>query len=158
MRRRQPNSRMCFVCGMQNPIGLKIIFEGDGKCVWARFTAKEEHQGYPGVLHGGITFALLDEVIGRAAMELDDSSPWMMTARAEMRYRQPVPLGEELTLVGEITRVRSRAVEGHGELRLSDGSVAVEATAMYVKVPQSLADQMKDRMEEEMKYWRIVED
>jgi acyl-coenzyme A thioesterase PaaI-like protein len=158
MRRRQPNSRMCFVCGMQNPIGLKIIFEGDGKCVWANFIAKEEHQGYPGVLHGGITFALLDEVIGRAAMELDDSSPWMMTARAEMRYRQPVPLGEELTLVGEITRVRSRAVEGHGELRLSDGSVAVEATAMYVKVPQSLADQMKDRMEEEMKYWRIVED
>jgi acyl-coenzyme A thioesterase PaaI-like protein len=158
MRRRQPNSRMCFVCGMQNPIGLKIIFEGDGKCVWANFIAKEEHQGYPGVLHGGITFALLDEVIGRAAMELDDSSPWMMTARAEMRYRQPVPLGEELTLVGEITRVRSRAVEGHGELRLPDGSVAVEATAMYVKVPQSLADQMKDRMEDEMKYWHIVED
>ncbi len=158
MRRRQPNSRMCFVCGMQNPIGLKIIFEGDGKCVWASFIAKEEHQGYPGVLHGGITFALLDEVIGRAAMELDDSSPWMMTARANMRYRQPVPVGEELTLVGEITRVRSRAVEGRGELRLRDGSVAVEATAMYVKVPQSLAEQMKDRMEEEMKYWRIVED
>jgi acyl-coenzyme A thioesterase PaaI-like protein len=158
MRRRQPNSRMCFVCGMQNPIGLKIIFEGDGKRVWASFIAKEEHQGYPGVLHGGITFALLDEVIGRAAMELDDSSPWMMTARAEMRYRQPVPVGEELTLVGEITRVRSRAVEGRGELRLPDGSVAVETTAMYVKVPQSLADQMKDRMEEEMKYWGVVED
>ena len=158
MRRRQPNSRMCFVCGMQNPIGLKMIFEGDGKCVWANFVAREEHQGYPGVLHGGITFALLDEVIGRAAMELDESSPWMMTARAEMRYRQPVPVGEELTLVGEITRVRSRAVEGRGQLRLCDGSVAVEATAMYVKVPPSLADQMKDRMEEEMKYWRVVED
>lgn len=158
MRRRQPNSRMCFVCGMQNPIGLKLIFEGDGQRVWASFTAKEEHQGYPGVLHGGITFALLDEVIGRAAMELDESSPWMMTARAEMRYRKPVPIGQELTLVGQITRVRSRAVEGRGELRLSDGSVAVEAEAMYVKVPASLVEQMKDRMEEEMKYWRIVED
>lgn len=158
MRRRQPNSRMCFVCGMRNPIGLKIIFEGDGERVWANFTAKEQHQGYPGVLHGGITFALLDEVIGRAAMELDESSPWMMTARAEMRYRKPVPIGEELTLVGQITRVRSRAVEGTGEIRLSDGSVAVEATAMYVKVPASLAEQMKDRMAEEMQYWRVVED
>jgi uncharacterized protein (TIGR00369 family) len=158
MRRRQPNSRMCFVCGMRNPIGLKIIFEGDGERVWANFTAKEEHQGYPGVLHGGITFALLDEVIGRAAMELDESSPWMMTARAEMRYRKPVPIGEELTLVGQITRVRSRAVEGMGEIRLSDGSVAVEATAMYAKVPTSLAEKMKDRMAEEMQYWRVVED
>ncbi|HUS71025.1 MAG TPA: PaaI family thioesterase [Anaerolineae bacterium] len=158
MRRRQPNSRMCFVCGMRNPIGLKIIFEGDGERVWANFTANEAHQGYPGVLHGGITFALLDEVIGRAAMELDESSPWMMTARAEMRYRKPVPIGEELTLVGQITRVRSRAVEGMGEIRLSDGSVAVEATAMYVKVPSSLAEQMKGRMAEEMQYWRVVEE
>jgi len=97
-------------------------------------------------------------VIGRAAMELDESSPWMMTARAEMRYRKPVPIGEELTLVGQITRVRSRAVEGMGEIRLSDGSVAVEATAMYVKVPTSLAEQMKDRMAGEMQYWRVVED
>lgn len=155
---RQPNSRMCFVCGMQNPIGLKLIFEGDGERVWAKFTAGEEHQGYPGVLHGGITFALLDEVIGRAAMELDESSPWMMTARAEMRYRKPVPIGEELTLMGELTRIRSRAVEGRGELRLSHGTVAVEASAMYVKVPESLAEEMKDEMEEEMKYWRVVED
>jgi acyl-coenzyme A thioesterase PaaI-like protein len=155
---RQPNSRMCFVCGMQNPIGLKIIFEADGQRVWAQFTAHDEHQGYPGVLHGGITFALLDEVIGRVAMEVDESSPWMMTAKAEMRYRKPVPIGEELTLMGELTRVRSRAIEGRGELRLSDGTIAVEASAMYVKVPESLAEEMRDEMAEEMKYWRVVED
>jgi uncharacterized protein (TIGR00369 family) len=158
MRERQPNSRMCFVCGMRNPIGLKIIFEGDGKRVYATWTAREEHQGYPGVLHGGITFALLDEVIGRAAMELDPESPWMMTAKAEMHYRKPVPIGEELTLVGELIRIRSRAVEGHGEVRLSDGTVAVEATALYVKVPKNIAESMKDRMQEEMKYWRVVDD
>ena len=157
MRQRQPNSRMCFVCGVQNPIGLKIIFETDGKRVWTQFTPQDEHQGYPGVLHGGITFALLDEVIGRAAMELGDT-PWMMTAKADMRFRKPVPIGEELTLMGELTRVRSRTVEGYGELRLSDGSVAVEATALYIKVPESLAEQVKERMEEEMKYWRVIED
>jgi len=157
MRQRQPNSRMCFVCGMQNPIGLKLIFKSDGECVWTQFAPQEEHQGFPGVLHGGITFALLDEVIGRAAMELDDA-PWMMTAKAEMRFRKPVPIGEELTLVGRLTRVRSRTVEGRGQLRLKDGSVAVEASALYIKVPESLAEEMKDRMEEEMKYWRVVED
>lgn len=157
MTQRQPNSRMCFVCGMQNPIGLKIIFESDGERVWAHFTPQEEHQGYPGVLHGGITFALLDEVIGRAAMELGDT-PWMMTAKAEMRFRKPVPIGQELALMGKLTRVRSRTVEGVGELRLEDGSVAVDAKAVYIKVPETLAEKMKDRMEEEMKYWRVIED
>jgi len=148
---------MCFICGTQNPIGLKIIFETDGECVWAQFTPRDEHQGYPGVLHGGITFALLDEVIGRAAMELDNS-PWMMTAKAEMRFRRRVPLGEELTLMGKLTRVRSRTVEGYGEIRLSDGSVAVEAKALYIRVPESLAEQMKEQMGEEMRYWRVIED
>lgn len=157
MKQRQPNSRMCFVCGMQNPIGLKIIFETDGERVWAQFTPRDEHQGYPGILHGGITFALLDEVIGRAALEME-GPPWMMTAKSEMRFHKPVPIGEELILVGELTRVRSRTVEGYGEIRLSDGSVAVEAKALYVKVPDSLAEQMKEPMEEEMKYWRVIED
>jgi acyl-coenzyme A thioesterase PaaI-like protein len=157
MRQRQPNSRMCFICGTENPIGLKVIFETDGKHVWAQFTPREEHQGYPGVLHGGITFALLDEVIGRAAIGTEHEQ-WMMTAKAEMRFRKPVPIGEELTLMGELTRIRSRTVEGRGELRLSDGSVAVEAMALYIKVPESLAEEMKGRMEEEMKYWRVIED
>jgi acyl-coenzyme A thioesterase PaaI-like protein len=157
MRQRQPNSRMCFVCGMQNPIGLKVIFETDGQRVWGKFTPGDEHQGYPGVLHGGITFALLDEVAGRAALGMDDPQ-WMMTAKAEMRFRKPVPLGEELTLMGELTRIRSRTIEGHGELRLSDGTVAVEVEAIYMKVPESLAEQMRDGMNEEMKYWRVVEE
>lgn len=157
MPRRQPNSRMCFVCGMQNPIGLKIIFETDGERVWAQFTPERKHEGYPGILHGGLTFALLDEVIGRAAMELD-GTPWMMTAKAELRFRKPVPVGQELTVIGELTRVRSRVVEGRGELRLSDDSVAVQAKALYVKVPESVAERMRDDMEEEMEYWRVVED
>ncbi len=157
MRQRQPSSRRCFVCGRENPIGLKIIFETDGRQARARFTPREEHQGYPGVLHGGITFALLDEVIGRAALGMGEAQ-WMMTAKAETRFRKPVPIGEELTLVGELTRIRSRTIEGHGELRLSDGSVAVETNAIYMKVPDSLAERMKDRMDEEMKYWRVIEE
>ncbi len=59
---KQPNSRMCFVCGVENPIGLKLAFYTDqeGRCV-ARFRPKREHKGYPGQLHGGIVSTLLDE-------------------------------------------------------------------------------------------------
>jgi hypothetical protein len=57
---KQPNSRMCFVCGVDNPIGLhpKFYTDDKGRCI-ARFPPKPEHQGYPGHLHGGITSTLL---------------------------------------------------------------------------------------------------
>jgi acyl-coenzyme A thioesterase PaaI-like protein len=59
---KQPRSRMCFVCGIENAIGFHLVFYTDekGRCV-ARFRPKPEHQGYPGHLHGGIISALLDE-------------------------------------------------------------------------------------------------
>jgi acyl-coenzyme A thioesterase PaaI-like protein len=58
---KQPNSRMCFVCGIDNPIGLHLSFYTDeeGRCI-ARFRPKPEHQGYPGHLHGGLISTLLD--------------------------------------------------------------------------------------------------
>ena len=58
---KQPNSRMCFLCGIGNPIGLKLKFytDDEGRCI-AHFRPRPEHQGYPGYLHGGIISALLD--------------------------------------------------------------------------------------------------
>jgi hypothetical protein len=59
---KQPNSHMCFVCGIENPIGLKLFFYTDdqGRTI-TRFRPKPEHQGYSGHLHGGIISTLLDE-------------------------------------------------------------------------------------------------
>ena len=151
---KQPNSRMCFVCGMQNPIGLKAFFYQDeeGRVV-ARFTGQEEHQGYPGVMHGGIVTALLDEVIGRVAIA-HDLPGWGVTAKLEVRFRHPVPLGQPLTLVGEMTRLRSRTLEAHGEIRLEDGTVAAEAEGVYIRLPQEEIE----RVEEELGFWKVVPD
>jgi len=150
---KQPNSRMCFVCGMQNPIGLKAFFYQDeeGRVV-AHFIGKEEHQGYPGVMHGGIVTALLDEVIARVAIAQD--LLWGVTAKLEVRFRRPVPLGQPLTLVGEMTRLRSRTLEARGEIRLEDGTVAAEAEGVYIRLPQ---EEIK-RMEEELGFWEVVPD
>ena len=149
---KQPNSRMCFVCGMRNPIGLKVFFYQDeeGRVV-AHFTGKEEHEGYPGVMHGGIVTALLDEVIGRVGLAYD---LWGVTAKLEVRFRHPVPLGQPLTLVGEMTRLRSRTLEGRGEIRLEDGTVAVEAKGVYILLPQEEIE----RVEEELEFWKVVRD
>ncbi|GAJ01339.1 unnamed protein product [marine sediment metagenome] len=66
---KQENSKMCLVCGLKNPFGLRSSFyELDNDELLAVFKPMEEHQSYPGRLHGGIATAVLDETIGRAIM------------------------------------------------------------------------------------------
>ncbi|MCK4890494.1 MAG: PaaI family thioesterase, partial [Candidatus Aminicenantes bacterium] len=53
--KKQPNSKMCFVCGLKNSFGLHSSFyELENGELMAIFSPGEEHQGYPGRLHGRI--------------------------------------------------------------------------------------------------------
>jgi acyl-coenzyme A thioesterase PaaI-like protein len=140
-------SRMCLVCGVDNPFGLRARFyelapgddasPGAGPELLGIFTPREEHQSYPGRLHGGVSSAILDETIGRAIL-LVQPDAWGVTAEFTLRFRRPLPLDDEIRCVARITRDTSRLFEGSGEILLADGSVAVEASGKYVKL--SLAD------------------
>ncbi len=134
-RKKQPTSRMCFVCGESNPAGIHVRFyeQADGS-VLARFTGCDHHQGYPGRMHGGAITAVMDETMGRAIMTRYGDDIWGVTAELTVRFRKPVPLGVELTAVGRITTEKTRLFEGAGELYLPDGSVAVEASGKFVKM------------------------
>lgn len=149
---KQPNSRMCFVCGMENPIGLKAFFyEDENGRVILRYTPRKEHQGYPGFVHGGIISALMDEAIGRVVTSLDI---WAVTAKLELKFRKPVPVGEEFTIVGELLRLRPRSFEARGELRLADGTLAVEGYGLYVRLP----DEEIERRKSQLDFWEVVPD
>jgi acyl-coenzyme A thioesterase PaaI-like protein len=126
---------MCLVCGTENAAGLHArFFELDGGELVGVYRPREEHQGYPGRLHGGIATAILDEEIGRA-VNLADKSAWGVTVELSVRFRQPIPLDEEVKVVARITRDSSRLFEGTGEIVLADGSVAAEATGKYLRLP-----------------------
>jgi uncharacterized protein (TIGR00369 family) len=143
---------MCFVCGVENPIGLRQSFyEDDEGRVVVRFRPRQEHQGYPGVLHGGIAAALLDEVLGRVIV---GKGVWMVTARMEIRYKEMIPLDQTLTIVGETVRETRRLVEAKGELRLADGTVAATAQASYLPIPE----EKMAGMEEKVGYWKVLPD
>jgi acyl-coenzyme A thioesterase PaaI-like protein len=147
---KQPNSRMCFVCGVENPIGLYLHFYNDdeGRCL-AHFRPRPEHQGFPGQLHGGIASTLLDETMGRV---LTMENIWAMTGRLEIRFKRPVPLDQELTIVGELARNRSRAYEARGEIRLPDGTVLVEGSGVYVRIPDEVVEEAKSALD----FWEVV--
>jgi len=113
---------MCFACGQDNPIGLKIQFHFDGEVCTADFTPDENHVGYQDTVHGGIIYTALDDVTANI-MYLQGRKAH--TARCEIRYRQPVRVGEALKLKGWIAEERRRLVKLKGEIRRADDDVLV---------------------------------
>jgi acyl-coenzyme A thioesterase PaaI-like protein len=135
VRAAQNVSRMCLVCGVQNTAGFRArFFELDSGELVGVFQPREEHQGYPGRLHGGLASAILDETIGRA-INVSDTHTWGVTVEFAAKFRKPVPLDREVRAIGRITRDSSRLFEGTGEIVLADGSIAVEAHGKYLKMP-----------------------
>ena len=143
---RQPSYRRCFVCGSDNPIGLKVTFFQDARQVWTEFTPGPQHQGYPGLTHGGIIYTLLDETIGRVAFL---HNKWVVTARMQVRYRQPVPVGQKLRVEGEIVRLRGRVLEAAGRALLPDGTVAAEASGLFMELPAEYRQELEEAVFEQ---------
>jgi acyl-coenzyme A thioesterase PaaI-like protein len=132
----QPNSRHCFVCGLENPYGLKLrFFETSPGEVNAECTIPENYQGYPGVVHGGIVAAMLDEAAGRVHMG-DDPPRFMYTARIEIRYRKNVPVGLPLRLIGKAGSSKRRTATATSAIYGPDGSLLAEADVLLVNVPE----------------------
>jgi len=151
---KQPNSKMCLVCGLKNPFGLHAsFFELDNNELLTVFKPRGEHQSYPGRLHGGIISTILDETIGRAIMIQSEGDIWGVTVDLQIRFKKPVPLDEELRVTGRITKDSSRFFEGTGELLLQDGTVAATGHGKYLKVPlEKIADFDVDHQE-----WQVVQ-
>jgi acyl-coenzyme A thioesterase PaaI-like protein len=140
----QPVSKMCFVCGVENSHGLHLKFRIEANAVWVDFTPREEHQGWPGVAHGGIIAALLDEVMGRTSFLLD---LWVVTGTMNIRYVRPVPVGQPLSIRAEITSTRSRAIETRAVLTLADGVIGAEATGTYIILPDAMRQELASRLQ-----------
>jgi uncharacterized protein (TIGR00369 family) len=151
---KQNNSKLCFVCGLKNEFGIHAHFyETEKQELIAVFTPSEEHQSYPGRLHGGIASAILDETIGRAILNVNEREVWGVTIELNMKFKKPIPLNQQLKVIARITTENSRMFEGTGEIILPNGEVAVTAHGKYLKVPiEKITD-----FDIEENEWRVVE-
>jgi acyl-coenzyme A thioesterase PaaI-like protein len=126
---------MCFVCGEMNDFGLHAKFyETDTNELVAFITPSEQHQGYPGRMHGGIAATILDETIARSICNGKDEQLWGVTLEFKTKFRKPVPLGQELKVVGRVTSEGTRSFEGTAEILLQNGEIAVSAEGKYIKL------------------------
>jgi acyl-coenzyme A thioesterase PaaI-like protein len=136
---KQPNSKMCFICGLENPVGLHLhIYETEPGVIETKYIAPDHFQGYPGVLHGGIVAAILDEASGRAHMGSDPMQPrFMFTGKLEIKYRKNVPIGKLLKIVGKAGKVKGKLVESWAGIYDSEtNELLAEANALHINVPQ----------------------
>lgn len=124
----------CYGCGSEHPSGLHLsVVVADGLAVTTSFVVTAAHQGAPGLAHGGVMAAAMDEVVGFVIYLVRRPA---VTARLETDFKQAVPLGTELFLRSECVAVDGRKLYLHAEARMDapDGPLAVESRALFVGV------------------------
>ncbi len=129
------DANQCFVCGPDNPLGLRLRFRMDDEACRAEFTPGAFHCGYERLVHGGIIFSALDDVMAN----------WLFlqgmrghTARCEIRYREPLEPGDALRLEGRLIRRRGKlAVLSGKAVRESDNTLVAEAEGTFMIVAEA---------------------
>lgn len=127
----EEKDQWCFGCGKENPIGLKLEFVEKDECYSTTFIPRNEHQGYDGIMHGGLVSTILDEVMARYINQKGFNA---VTARLDIRFRQPTPIGQQLTAVAKIAGKRGNMYELVSEIMLPDGTVTAQGKATIAVV------------------------
>lgn len=123
----QPN---CFGCGPQNAAGLAMTMRVQGDRVLGEVTLDHRHEGAPGVAHGGVVAAALDDLFGGVLVLLEQPA---VTANLSVDYRAPVVLGAPLELLGWSQGRAGRKLRLQGEMR-QEGTLVAQATALFLAV------------------------
>jgi uncharacterized protein (TIGR00369 family) len=130
----------CYGCGQDNPVGLRVPFEAHEGGSLGRYTARAEHVGWTGILHGGVIFTLMDEALG---WSLYFQKIAAVTAKAEARFHKPVAVGTDLIVRARVVKQNRRLFAAHAEIRTDDASsvllAEVDATMFPIDGAQELS-------------------
>jgi uncharacterized protein (TIGR00369 family) len=121
----------CFACGKSNPFGLQLEFDMEGEEYVTYFTPEKRHQGYIGIVHGGIVSTVLDEVMARYVHILGENA---VTGEMTVRFRRPALVGHKLRFAGRIEDAKSRLLTCSARATDEDGTLIAEATGKMVRV------------------------
>jgi len=137
-------------------VGLKISWYNDTATqrISATVTVPEHFNGYPGIVHGGIIAALLDETAGRALLLDGGDDRLMVTIELRVKYRRPTPTGQPLTLVGWVISHTASRAKAAAQILLADATVTAQGEALLV----CPSEELFQRWEPEKRFWRVYDD
>ena len=146
------------MCGRENDVGLKMHWYNDheNSQIWGEVLVPAHFNGYPGVVHGGIVAAILDETSGRAMMMSGQPQDELfITTRLEVKYRHPTPVEEKLKVIGWVEKRSSRIGHVAAEIRLPDGTVTACCEATVVRPTRKFFE--NTTWDNEEQGWRVDE-
>jgi len=133
----------CFACGELNEQGLHLAIHTDPSGSWTETTLEPRFQGWEAVAHGGIVCTLLDEVMAWAVI---GRGTWGVTARLNVTFRRPIPVGRAIRAEGWVVNENRRAHRAEGRvLDATTGEVLASAESTFVAVPPSEVERLKAR-------------
>ena len=125
-------SRMCFACGEDNPVSLGLDFKLVGEDrVQTEFVPQEIHQGYDGIMHGGLISTLLDEAMVKI---LEKKEIKTVTAEMKTRFKKPIRIGEELIITGILKKKYRNLMFTEGYVKNNKGEVLAHSEAKFMQV------------------------
>ncbi|MBS4023756.1 MAG: PaaI family thioesterase [Dethiobacter sp.] len=120
----------CFACGEDNSCGLKLKFYWEDDKYYTDFYTEERFQGYNGILHGGITSTIMDEIM---AQHLTVRGLGILTASMEIRYRKQIPTGVTVRFESWQKEQKRNIHVMAARAILPGGEVAAVATAKFMQ-------------------------
>jgi len=152
----------CFGCGELHITGLHFTaIAGEDLDLTGNFTVTENHQGAPGLAHGGLLSLAFDEALGKLMWLIRTPA---VTGRLETDFLLPVPMGRTLYIDARITGQSGRKIYTQAEGRLDSptGQIAVQASALFIAVPmehfiKNLTEQYKDHLVEHPELMAFVD-
>ena len=143
----EKDTKICYVCGEENPLGLHVPFTRDGENgSRAAYTVRPEHVGWPGLLHGGLLFTLMDEAV---AWSLYYGGLRGVTAKSEMRFRTPVTVGSSLVITASIVESARRVVRARAEAKRDEGNNQIVAELIATMYLLDVAVQTPDSYDQQ---------
>ncbi|MDI6739701.1 MAG: PaaI family thioesterase [Candidatus Edwardsbacteria bacterium] len=130
------DDHFCFVCGRDNPDGLRIQFQYPEKGVCrAEFVPLQKFQGWKDILHGGIVSTLLDEALAHAVggPARSGGGSYSVTAELTVRFKRPVPIGQLVILEGRVIRDKGKVIECESSLKDMAGVELASATGKLIR-------------------------
>lgn len=124
-----PYTRGCFVCGVDNPHGLHLKFRVEDGEIRADFPPDARHEGYRGIIHGGVIASALDETMFWAAAYA--TRRFHVSTQLEVRYQKKVEVGKGYLLVARVVEGQRRMCFTTAELRGVDGEVCASANGKF---------------------------
>lgn len=141
----KPRKNTCFVCGPDNPEGMRLVFTLDQERsrFVCDFKLSDRYTGPPGHCHGGIIASILDDAMGKVNKLREVVA---LTKEMTVEYLKPVPLHAPL-------RVESREVAVHGrqhvnmaEIMNQKGEVLARGKGIFVAIdPEKMFGKFVER-------------